>query len=219
MNEKVYHLLDGDLSDSDAVDMFQSLIVNSEERAAFMQQLKLHGALSRNEVHDTMSSQEELDMLVRLNAAIGLGGIASSGTSAQEGIGERPVPSNPSAPSQTTGKRFGPAAWGLIVGALMVGGTAGYVGHGAVAPPSVPQQVMSIHSASPAPLPASIATAPCNCDSIAMASVAAVRDSVQRANAPTSHKGGARRRVARVSDDPTGSRAAKLLAARRRHTR
>ena len=104
MNDELHHLLDGELPDEATVDLLRSLVDDGEKRALFREQMKLQGALFRNEGFDSMSSREEAEMLGRLSSAIGV------------------------SESVPVAKRFGSAVMAMVVGALLLGGGLGFLG-------------------------------------------------------------------------------------------
>lgn len=190
MNDALHHLLDGELPDEATVNLLRSLVDDGEKRALFREQMKLQGALFRNEGFDTMSSGEEAEMLGRVSSAIGI---------------SEAVP---------MARRFGSAVMATIIGALLIGGGLGFYadqfvnGRAGEPPPTVIRQAVT-----PPPVPT---PPPCNCDSIA----SAVRDSASRAatvvSAPAPRK--QQVRVARRSafEDPTGREAAKRIAKKKK---
>jgi len=192
MNDELHHLLDGELPDEATVGLLRSLIDDGEKRALFREQMKLQGALIRNENFESMSSQEEAEMFGRLSSAIGV------------------------KESLPWAKRIGSAAMAMVAGALLLGGGLGFFadrlvsGAGNEPPPPVTQP---IKQAVP-PLELSNAPAPCNCDSVA----AAVRDSVARAATSVSPTRKVQSRAPRrkVDDDPTGRKAAERLAKKKK---
>ncbi len=191
MSDQLHHFLDGELSDNEAVELLQSLISNEEHRMLFREQMKLHGALQRNESYDTLSAGEEAEMLARMSASIGI------------------------APAPPTARGFGAKTWSMIVGALLIGSGLGYGGREAF--------TSERNGLDRAPIPAAtIAPAPCNCDSVAALRVSAVRDSLGstvRENAEsTTRKPTVRSKRSRGISDPTGRDAARRLAEKKHRT-
>lgn len=84
MNEDIYLLLDGDLSDTDSALLFRQLSESSEERLAFRQQLRLQSALSNNEHFNGLTATEDADILAQLAPSIGLKPAASAVTTAPQ---------------------------------------------------------------------------------------------------------------------------------------
>jgi hypothetical protein len=72
MKEELFQLLDGDLPDDATAELLHLLSVDPDKRSIFRQQLKLQGALYRNEQHDGLTPGEEAEMLERLGSTIGL---------------------------------------------------------------------------------------------------------------------------------------------------
>jgi hypothetical protein len=185
MNDDLHHLLDGELPDEATVNLLRSLVDDREKRALFREQMKLQGALIRNEGFAGMSAHEETEMLGRVSSAIGV----------TENIPWM--------------RRFGSAVVASIIGALLVGGSLGFLGDRLVSgrasepPPPIVKQVV---------LPPVVPTPPpCNCDSVATA----VRDSISQAASDVSaaaKKPQARAHRRAVDDDPTGRKAALRLA-------
>jgi hypothetical protein len=185
MNDELHHLLDGELPDEATADLLRSLVDDGEKRALFREQMKLQGALIRNEGFASMSSGEEAEMLGRVSSAIGV---------------SRSIP---------WAQRFGSAVVATIVGALIVGGGLGFFadqlvnGRASEPPPTVIRQ-----AAPPIAVPT---PPPCNCDS----AITAVRDSVSRAATTVSvapRKAQVRAPRRSGLDDPTGREAAKARA-------
>lgn len=87
MNEDIYLLLDGDLSDTDSALLFRQLSESSEERLAFRQQLRLQSALSSNEHFNGLTTTEDADLLARLAPSIGLKPAASAVTTIPQTAG------------------------------------------------------------------------------------------------------------------------------------
>lgn len=165
MNEQLHHLLDGDISDGEMVDLLRSLVGDEAQRTLFREQMKLQGALFRNEGHGGMSPAEESEMMARVGSAIGVTTAAA-------------LP-----------RRLGSRVWALVVSALLVGGTAGFVGNDLLGNDSG-----GISQTAVVPAAQHVAS-PCNCDSAVAASTASVRDSIQRvakANATQARKPAAR---------------------------
>lgn len=194
MNDELHHLLDGELPDEATVDLLRSLIADGEKRSLFREQMKLQGALIRNENFASMSSQEEAEMFGRLSSAIGV---------------KESLPWT---------KRIGSAAMAMVAGALLLGGGLGFFadrlvsGAGNEPPPASTQPVNQM-----VPTPSlSTSPPPCNCDSVA----AAVRDSLTRAATSVSPTKKAQARTPRRTkiDDPTGSKAAREIAKKKRRT-
>lgn len=155
MKEELYHLLDGELSDSETADLLRHLSEDGADRSLFRQQMKLNGALARNEHYDSMSSSEEGEMVSRLIGAIG----------ANEDNRDR-------------GGWFSMRAVALVLMVLLLGGGLGYIAGDLfrdqqhVVVPTVEKQVVS-PSHGDAPL---VVTPPFNRDSV----VAAILDSLQQ---------------------------------------
>ncbi len=154
MNDRVHLLLDGDLSDNETVEFLRSLISDGDARSAFREQLKLQGALYRNEGFGGMSSGEEMEMLSRVGSAIGV---------------TATVPFT---------RRIGNAVWGMVAGALIVGAGLGYTGHELFGGPPENTTATVTQPVTPAATPVA---RPCNCDSVAAAAVSAHQDSLSRA--------------------------------------
>jgi len=186
MNDELHHLLDGELPDEATVDLLRSLVNDGEKRALFRAQMKLQGALTRNEGFASMSSHEEAEMLGRVSSVIGV------------------------TENLPWARRFGSAVLACIAGALIVGGGLGFFADRLTSPPANQSPPAAIQQAVPPPVVPT--PPPCNCDSV----TAAVRDSVARAATTVSVAGTrkAQPRVARRSglDDPTGRDAAKRIA-------
>jgi hypothetical protein len=72
MKDELFQLLDGDLPDDATAELLHLLSVDPDKRAVFRQQMKLQGALYRNESHDGLTSREETEMLDRVGSAIGV---------------------------------------------------------------------------------------------------------------------------------------------------
>ena len=72
MNEDIYLLLDGDLSDTDSALLFRQLSESSTERVAFRQQLRLQSALNKNEQFQGLTAQEDAALLTQLGSSVGL---------------------------------------------------------------------------------------------------------------------------------------------------
>lgn len=98
----------------------------------------------------------------------------------------------------------------MIAGALLIGSSLGYGGREAFTSQRNQLDRAPIPTIAPAGMPA-----PCNCDSVAAAHVAAVRDSlgatVRETAESQTRKGAVRTKHRRGIDDPTGSKAAKRL--------
>jgi hypothetical protein len=188
MNDELHHLLDGELPDEATVDLLRSLVDDREKRALFREQMKLQGALYRNDGFASMSSNEEAEMLGRVSSAIG--------------TGQAPM-----------GRRFGSAVMATIIGALLVGGGLGFFadqvisGRASEPPPRIIRQEV--------PPPAVPTPPPCNCDSVAAAvrdSVARTATSVSPARKPQ-----ARVTRRSGIDDPTGRDAARRIAKKKKN--
>lgn len=192
MNENLHHLLDGDLPDDASVDLFRSLSESREQRQLFREQVKLQGALHRNEGYGAMSPEEEAEMLARVGDSINI------------------------APPVGKGSRLAPLAWLLLGVGLLVGGGAGYMVGGGDDPgtksavssiPAYQMPAAEVRNADAAPA--------INRDSL----VAAIRDSVasaMQANAPAAKKKVRSGRSGSGISDPTGSKAAQELARRKK---
>ncbi len=190
MNEELHHLLDGDLPDGASAELFRSLAGSGEHRELFREQVRLQGALYRNECHGAMTADEEMEMLSRMGEAIDV------------------------KPRASTGRKASPLAFMLLGIGLLIGGGAGYMagenGSGkdsavSTAPPYQAPAQQTLQQ----DLPLAI-----NRDSI----VAAIRDSVTHAMNTPQNQSAAKRKVrptnrgSAVDDDPTGAKAAQRLA-------
>lgn len=192
MNEELYHLLDGDLPDEASVEVFRSLADSREQRELFREQMRLQGALYRNESFGAMSADEETEMLGRMGDAIG------------------------TPPAPRTGRRFAPLALALLGIGLLIGGGTGYMAGGGL--DSSPQASISTTPVpvqqAPALETAAVVPMAIDRDSV----VAAIRDSLTQAmNAPQGQNNAKRkvrstRRGAAGDNDPTGAKAARELA-------
>jgi|GEM_PF-2009824 len=187
MNENLHHLFDGDLPDDASADLFRTLAENREQRQLFSEQMKLQGALHRNECHEAMTPDEEADMLGRLGKDIGMA-----------------IPAV---------RRSGATLLAvLLLGVgLLVGGGAGYlIGDGG------DDSRQSANSAAPAPVIDTLAAPvapPFDRDSLVSAIRDSLVDAMNATQVPTTSKktGRTSRRSSGISD-PTGRDAAKALA-------
>lgn len=202
MNEELFHLLDGDLPDEASVEVFRSLADNREQRELFREQVRLQGALYRNDSYGAMSADEETEMLGRMGDAIGM---------------------NPSgSPPPRAGRRFAPLALALLGIGLLVGGGTGFVAGGGldtskqqtVSTPPVPVEqapALETHSSPDVPLAF-------DRDSV----VAAIRDSLTQAMNTSQMANAAKRKVRSTrrgsagDNDPTGAAAARELARKKK---
>jgi hypothetical protein len=87
MKDELFQLLDGDLPDDATAELMHLLSVDPDKRAVFRQQLKLQGALYRNEGHSELTPTEEAEMLNRVGAAVGVKqGSSQAGSSVRPGL-------------------------------------------------------------------------------------------------------------------------------------
>ncbi|MCC7438057.1 MAG: hypothetical protein IT211_06120 [Armatimonadetes bacterium] len=196
MNEDIYLLLDGDLSDTDSAVLFRQLSESSQERLAFRQQLRLNSALSNNETFNGLTTTEDADLLARLAPSIGLQPAAVTAvqpTAAPAAI----APS--AAASWFTGRALVMLLSGFLIGAG-IGIPAGKTFFSNANQPAVAQ------AAAPLPQPMPAATA-INRDSL----VTALRDSLrtemeQAAELQKQHprKKASRRNIVRKNQPVTG---------------
>lgn len=185
MSDQLHHFLDGELSDNETVELLQSLISNEEQRLLFREQMKLHGALQRNESYDTLSAGEEAEMFARMSASIGI------------------------APASPAGRGFGARAWSMIAGALLIGGGLGYGGHEAFTSERYGLDRAPIPAAAPAPCNCDSVAA------LRVCAVRDSLGSMMRETAePTTRKTTVRSKRPRGIDDPTGRKAALRLQRR-----
>lgn len=187
MSDQLHHFLDGELSDNETVELLQSLISNEEQRLLFREQMKLHGALQRNESYDTLSAGEEAEMFARMSASIGI------------------------APASPAARGFGARAWSMIAGALLIGGGLGYGGHEALTSERYGLDRTPIPAAAPAPAPCN-----CDSVAALRVSAVrdSLSSTVRETAAPTTRKTTVRSKRPRGIDDPTGRKAALRLQRR-----
>jgi hypothetical protein len=154
MKEELFQLLDGDLPDDATAELLHLLSVDPDKRSIFRQQLKLQGALYRNEQHDGLTPGEEAEMLERLGSTIGL----KQGSSPR---GLRPG---------TIALIVLLLSFGTGLGILIANWT-GANNRISTSPPSIQQVEQSVPAAPP------VVSPPFNRDSV----IAAISDSVDRA--------------------------------------
>jgi hypothetical protein len=178
------------------------LSVDPDKRAVFRQQMKLQGALYRNESHEGLTSREETEMLDRVGGAIGM----------KQG-------------SSHAGSGFRPGLAGILLLCLTLGTGLGYMmnewtgasPHETTTPPTVQLVEQPVQAAPPVVAFNRDSVVLALRDSITTAYAAAYMDSVSRAEAKpvkvASKKVSARKRtVSSGIDDPTGAGAARKMA-------
>jgi hypothetical protein len=72
MKEELHQMLDGELPDDAMAELLHLLSVDPEKRRLFRQQMVLQHALVRNEAIDTLTPDEDLEMLSSLSRAVGI---------------------------------------------------------------------------------------------------------------------------------------------------
>jgi len=174
MNEDIYLLLDGDLSDTDSAVLFRQLSESSQERLAFRQQLRLQNALNTNGQFNTLTTAEDADILARLAPTIGLQPAASAITAEQQTVAAVASTAPP-----TAGSWFSRRAVVMLLIGFAIGGGLG-VTAGRALLSNADQQVVTKSSMPQLQQPIAPAAA-LNRDSL----IAALRDSlrIEMANA------------------------------------
>ncbi|KXK57177.1 MAG: hypothetical protein UZ07_CHB004000856 [Chlorobi bacterium OLB7] len=120
MNEDIYLLLDGDLSDTDSALLFRQLSESSAERVAFRQQLRLQSALNKNEQFQGLTAQEDAALLTQLGSSVGLQPSATPVIAAQHADS---VPASTAALTGATGW-FSRRGVTMLFAGLVLGGWA-----------------------------------------------------------------------------------------------
>lgn len=172
MNEDIYLLLDGDLSDTDSALLFRQLSESSEERLAFRQQLRLQSALSSNEHFNGLTATEDADILARLAPSIGLKPAASAVTTVPHTAGVVASPTSTAAVSWFSRRTVVMLLLGFILGTGL-GVTAGRTFFD-----TAQSEVTAIATPQPQLMPLVV---PINRDSL----VTALRDSIRTEMAQT----------------------------------
>jgi hypothetical protein len=192
MNEELFQLLDGDLPDDATAELLHRLSVDPDKRAVFRQQMKLQGALYRNEGQDGLTPTEEAEMFDRLGTAVGV----------RQG-------------SSHTASGLRPGLVGIVYACLMLGMGTGYLINEWTGPPEQTSPPAIIVEQ---PEPAAPPVLSINRDSL----IIALRDSVAQAYTDsvaaaakvvtaTPKKATTRKRPSRSgTDDLTGAPEAKL---------
>ena len=72
MKEELHQMLDGELPDDAMAELLHLLSVDPEKRRLFRQQMVLQHALVRNEAIDTLTPDEDHEMLSSLSRAVGI---------------------------------------------------------------------------------------------------------------------------------------------------
>lgn len=87
MKEELHQMLDGELPDDAMAELLHLLSVDPEKRRLFRQQMVLQNALVRNEAIDTLTPDEDHEMLSSLSRAVGITETSTGGWKNWVGVG------------------------------------------------------------------------------------------------------------------------------------
>ncbi|MBX7217396.1 MAG: hypothetical protein K1X90_10530 [Candidatus Kapabacteria bacterium] len=197
MNEDIYLLLDGDLSDTDSALLFRQLSESSAERVAFRQQLRLQSALNKNEQFQGLTAQEDAALLTQLGSSVGLQPSATPVIAAQHADS---VPASTAALTGATGW-FSRRGVTMLFAGLVLGVGLGVTAERAFFADPQPQ-VITVATPGPQLLPP--AASAINRDSLITALRDSLRTEVQAEMAKAeSEKRQPRKKVVRRKSRPT----------------